>query len=74
MDEEDLEDEEEHQTWVEALTQELAADDDAPEEDPDYEVGEVSHIQNEIAVSCSLPKGRIKYSNWQNKLASLWKQ
>lgn len=32
------EDEEEHQTWVEALTQDLA-DDDAPEEDPDYEVG-----------------------------------
>ncbi|XP_035509947.1 oogenesis-related [Morone saxatilis] len=32
----DDEEEEEHQTWVEALTQELA-DDDAPEEDPDYE-------------------------------------
>ncbi|XP_070689002.1 oogenesis-related [Pempheris klunzingeri] len=32
----DDEDEEEHQTWVEALTQELA-DDDGPEEDPDYE-------------------------------------
>lgn len=31
------EEEEEHQTWVEALTQELA-DDDGPEEDPDYEV------------------------------------
>ncbi|XP_041791303.1 oogenesis-related [Chelmon rostratus] len=30
------EEEEEHQTWVEALTQELA-DDDGPEEDPDYE-------------------------------------
>ncbi|XP_074523744.1 oogenesis-related [Halichoeres trimaculatus] len=30
------EDEEEHPTWVEALTQELA-DEDAPEEDPDYE-------------------------------------
>lgn len=43
MDEDDFkEDEEERQTWVEALTQELA-DDDAPEEDPDYEVGEVTH-------------------------------
>lgn len=31
------EDEEEHPTWVEALSQELA-DEDAPEEDPDYEV------------------------------------
>ena len=30
--------EEEHQTWVEALSQELAEDED-PEEDPDYEVG-----------------------------------
>lgn len=39
MDEDDYEeDEEERQTWVEALTQELA-DDDALEEDPDYEVG-----------------------------------
>uniref|UniRef100_A0A7N6FKL7 Oogenesis-related gene n=1 Tax=Anabas testudineus TaxID=64144 RepID=A0A7N6FKL7_ANATE len=33
---EDDEEEGEHQTWVEALTQELA-DDDHPEEDPDYE-------------------------------------
>lgn len=38
LDEDDYEEEEERQTWVEALTQELA-DDDAPEEDPDYEVG-----------------------------------
>lgn len=37
-DDEDEDEEEEHQTWVEALTQELA-DDDGPEEDPDYEVG-----------------------------------
>lgn len=29
---------EEQQTWVEALSQELA-DDDGPEVDPDYEVG-----------------------------------
>lgn len=34
---EDDEEEEEHQTWVEALSQELA--DEGPEEDPDYEVG-----------------------------------
>lgn len=33
------EDEPEHLTWVEALTQEIA-DDEAPEEDPDYEVGD----------------------------------
>lgn len=32
------EEEGEHQTWVEALTQELA-EDEGPEEDPDYEVG-----------------------------------
>lgn len=32
------EEEEEHPTWVEALNQELADDED-PEEDPDYEVG-----------------------------------
>ncbi len=38
LDEDEEEEEEERQTWVEALTQELA-DDDAPEEDPDYEVG-----------------------------------
>lgn len=60
MDEDDFEeDEEERQTWVEALTQELA-DDDAPEDDPDYEVGEVAHIQNKIGASCSLPKGANK--------------
>ena len=38
QDELEDEEEEEHQTWVEALNQELA-DDDSPEEDPDYEVG-----------------------------------
>lgn len=38
-DEEDDDDVEEQQTWVEALSQELAADDDGPEVDPDYEVG-----------------------------------
>ncbi|XP_040896745.1 oogenesis-related [Toxotes jaculatrix] len=37
---EDEEEEEEHQTWVEALTQELA-DDEGPEEDPDYEPSSV---------------------------------
>lgn len=38
LDEDDEEEEEERQTWVEALSQELA-DDEGPEEDPDYEVG-----------------------------------
>lgn len=41
MEEEEEDDgdvEEEQQTWVEALSQELA-DDDGPEVDPDYEVG-----------------------------------
>lgn len=38
-DEEEDDDVEEQQTWVEALSQELAADDDGPEVDPDYEVG-----------------------------------
>lgn len=37
MDEDDYEEDEAHQTWVEALTQEFA-DDEGPEEDPDYEV------------------------------------
>lgn len=37
--EEEDDDVEEQQTWVEALSQELAADDDGPEVDPDYEVG-----------------------------------
>lgn len=37
-DEEEDDDVEEQQTWVEALSQELA-DDDGPEVDPDYEVG-----------------------------------
>lgn len=36
-DDDQEEQQEEHPTWVEALSQELA-DDDAPEEDPDYEV------------------------------------
>lgn len=36
-DEEEDDDVEEQQTWVEALSQELA--DDGPEVDPDYEVG-----------------------------------
>lgn len=42
MDEDDDdydEEEAEHPTWVEALTQEVA-EDDPPEEDPDYEVGD----------------------------------
>lgn len=59
MDEDDYEeDEEERQTWVEALTQELA-DDDAPEEDPDYEVGGCwllrtgSHTLDMTVTSCS---------------------
>lgn len=37
MDEDDDEEEAERPTWVEALTQEIT-DDEAPEEDPDYEV------------------------------------
>lgn len=37
MEDDDDEEEGEHPTWVEALTQELAAD-EGPEEDPDYEV------------------------------------
>ncbi|XP_051231531.1 oogenesis-related [Dicentrarchus labrax] len=46
QDELDDEEEEEHQTWVEALTQELA-DDDAPEEDPDYEPSTVETESDE---------------------------
>lgn len=38
VDDEEDDDVEEQQTWVEALSQELA-DDDGPEVDPDYEVG-----------------------------------
>ena len=38
---EDEEEEDEHPTWVEALTQELA-DDAGSEEDPNYEVGAIS--------------------------------
>lgn len=38
MDEDDYEEDEERQTWIEALTRDIA-DDDGPEEDPDYEVG-----------------------------------
>lgn len=38
LDEDDYEEDEQRQTWVEALSQELA-DDEGPEEDPDYEVG-----------------------------------
>lgn len=37
LDEDDYEEDEDRQTWVEALTQELA-DNEGPEEDPDYEV------------------------------------
>ncbi|XP_004552791.1 oogenesis-related isoform X2 [Maylandia zebra] len=40
-DEEEDDDVEEQQTWVEALSQELAADDDGPEVDPDYEPSSV---------------------------------
>ncbi|XP_070765734.1 oogenesis-related [Enoplosus armatus] len=43
------EEDEEHPTWVEALTQELA-DDDAPEEDPDYEP---STVETESEEYCS---------------------
>lgn len=44
-DEDDYDEEAEHPTWVDALTQELA-DDDAPEEDPDYEVGDQGCCQS----------------------------
>lgn len=44
-DDDDYDEEAEHPTWVDALTQELA-DDDAPEEDPDYEVGDQGCSQN----------------------------
>lgn len=43
-DDEEDDDVEEQQTWVEALSQELA-DDDGPEVDPDYEVGIVGGRQ-----------------------------
>ncbi|XP_034556160.1 oogenesis-related [Notolabrus celidotus] len=43
------EDDEDHPTWVEALTQELA-DDDVPEEDPDYEP---STVETESEEYCS---------------------
>ncbi|KAI3368862.1 hypothetical protein L3Q82_025846, partial [Scortum barcoo] len=49
QDELDEDEEEEHQTWVEALTQELA-DDDVPEEDPDYEP---STVETESEEYCS---------------------
>lgn len=39
------EEEGEHHTWVEALTQELA--EEGPEEDPDYEVGAGESILHE---------------------------
>ncbi|XP_072245825.1 oogenesis-related [Leuresthes tenuis] len=40
--------EEEHQTWVEALSQELA-EDEGPEEDPDYEPSSVETESEEYA-------------------------
>lgn len=46
----DEDEEEDHQTWVEALSQELADED--PEEDPDYEVGAL----------CFLNHNRLEYS------------
>lgn len=42
---------EEQQTWVEALSQELA-DDDGPEVDPDYEVGIVGGGRQRRKLSC----------------------
>lgn len=77
MDEEDYEeDEEEHQTWVEALTQELA-DDDAPEEDPDYEVGGCWVLRTgshtlDVTVVPPVHLRVEKYSNLQDKLAVLF--
>lgn len=42
MDEDDYDEEAEVEcpTWVEALTQEIADDEEGPEEDPDFEVGD----------------------------------
>lgn len=48
----DEDEEEDHQTWVEALSQELADED--PEEDPDYEVGALN--------LCFLNHNRLEYS------------
>lgn len=44
QDELDEDEEEDHQTWVEALSQELADED--PEEDPDYEVGALCFLNH----------------------------
>lgn len=52
--EEDDDDVEEQQTWVEALSQELA-DDDGPEVDPDYEVGIVGGDTKETFLCIFLP-------------------
>ncbi|XP_047199044.1 oogenesis-related [Hippoglossus stenolepis] len=49
QDELDEDEEEEHPTWVEALNQELASDED-PEEDPDYEP---STVETESEEYCS---------------------
>lgn len=50
-DEEEDDDVEEQQTWVEALSQELA-DDDGPEVDPDYEVGIVGGETKKETLLC----------------------
>ncbi|XP_067370699.1 oogenesis-related isoform X2 [Channa argus] len=51
QDELDEEEEEdcESQTWVEALTQELADDDEGPEEDPDYEPSTENTVSEEYS-------------------------
>lgn len=47
-----MEGEDGRQTWVEALNQELNDDDDGPEVDPDYEVGDLLFTLQAAALGC----------------------
>lgn len=49
---EEAEEEDGRQTWVEALNQELNDEDDGPEVDPDYEVGDLLFTLQAVALGC----------------------
>lgn len=49
---EEVEEEDSRQTWVEALNQELNDEDDGPEVDPDYEVGDLLFTLQAAALGC----------------------
>lgn len=60
---EEVEEEDGHQTWVEALNEELDDEDDGPEMDPDYEVGDLLFTLQAVALGCCFSDGQYNVTS-----------